>query len=211
VKDALGFGAGAGPAAPAPRLEGGWTAPQKALTAASVLRAMGLREGFGRLVLLLGHGATTANNPHASAYHCGACGGQTGGGLVPPARIPAQRSGDPRRPFGRGDRHARGHALRRGAARHHHPMPCRSTSMPRRPIAPADIAQARAWLSRAAAQARAERALRLPGATAASVADRAVNWAEPRPEWGLAGCAAFIAAPRRGHRRPGLRRAHLPA
>jgi hypothetical protein len=28
------------------------------------------------------------------------------------------------------------------------------------------------------------------------VAARAVNWAEVRPEWGLAGCAAFIAAPR---------------
>jgi uncharacterized protein YbcC (UPF0753/DUF2309 family) len=44
--------------------------------------------------------------------------------------------------------------------------------------------------------ARAERALRLPGATPATVAGRARNWAEIRPEWGLAGCAAFIAAPR---------------
>ncbi len=45
-------------------------------------------------------------------------------------------------------------------------------------------------------EARAERALRLPGTNAASIAARAFNWAEIRPEWGLADCAAFIAAPR---------------
>ena len=30
----------------------------------------------------------------------------------------------------------------------------------------------------------------------ATIAARATDWAETRPEWGLAGCAAFIAAPR---------------
>ncbi|MFZ1467909.1 MAG: putative inorganic carbon transporter subunit DabA, partial [Paracoccaceae bacterium] len=39
-------------------------------------------------------------------------------------------------------------------------------------------------------------AMRLPGATGRTVAGRALNWAEVRPEWGLAGCTAFIAAPR---------------
>ena len=60
----------------------------------------------------------------------------------------------------------------------------------------ADLAKAGRWLAAAGGLARAERALRLPGATAATVAARAANWAEVRPEWGLAGCAAFIAAPR---------------
>ncbi|MFN3371190.1 MAG: putative inorganic carbon transporter subunit DabA, partial [Sphingomonadaceae bacterium] len=46
------------------------------------------------------------------------------------------------------------------------------------------------------ALARAERAPRLPGASAATLARRARDWAEVRPEWGLAGCAAFVAAPR---------------
>ena len=59
-----------------------------------------------------------------------------------------------------------------------------------------DIAHARAWLAKAGGVARRERALRLPGASAATLPARALNWAEPHPEWGLAGCAAFIAAPR---------------
>ncbi|MCW5732390.1 MAG: DUF2309 family protein, partial [Alphaproteobacteria bacterium] len=59
-----------------------------------------------------------------------------------------------------------------------------------------DLRRARAWLDAAGRRARAERALRLPGARAETLARRATNWAEVRPEWGLAGCAAFIAAPR---------------
>ena len=43
---------------------------------------------------------------------------------------------------------------------------------------------------------RAERASRLPGASPESLMRRAADWAEVRPEWGLAGCATFIAAPR---------------
>jgi hypothetical protein len=40
------------------------------------------------------------------------------------------------------------------------------------------------------------------GATDANVIARSRDWAQVRPEWGLAGCAAFIAAPR--HRTAGI-------
>ena len=63
---------------PAAALDPAMPAEAKAATAAAVLRAMSLTRGHARLVLLLGHGATVANNPHASACHCGACGGHTG-------------------------------------------------------------------------------------------------------------------------------------
>jgi len=65
-----------------------------------------------------------------------------------------------------------------------------------------DLTQARTWLAAAGKIARGERALRLPrGAGEGSLARRSRDWAEVRPEWGLAGCKAFIAAPR--HRTTG--------
>jgi uncharacterized protein YbcC (UPF0753/DUF2309 family) len=61
----------------------------------------------------------------------------------------------------------------------------------------ADLDQAKVWFKSAGAVTRGERALRLPRAAGdADVASRSRDWAETRPEWALAGCKAFIAAPR---------------
>lgn len=50
----------------------------------SVLGFGGLHKAHARLVVVLGHGSTSLNNPYESAYCCGACGGRTG---APNARI----------------------------------------------------------------------------------------------------------------------------
>jgi len=64
----------------------------------------------------------------------------------------------------------------------------------------ADIAIAQDCLGRAGVLARAERAARLHIDTRQpidqQIMSRSEDWAQVRPEWGLAGCAAFIAAPR---------------
>jgi uncharacterized protein YbcC (UPF0753/DUF2309 family) len=71
----------------------GYTTEEMAEIVERSLRDFGLTRRFARLVVLCGHGSSSLNNPHESAYNCGACSGGRGG---PNARAFAQMANDPR-------------------------------------------------------------------------------------------------------------------
>jgi uncharacterized protein YbcC (UPF0753/DUF2309 family) len=62
----------------------GFTTEEQAARVYAVLGPAGLHKGHARLVVILGHGSTSLNNPYESAYCCGACGGRSG---APNARL----------------------------------------------------------------------------------------------------------------------------
>lgn len=73
--------------------ECGFTLPEMADIVGRVLGDSGMQMKLARLVIIVGHGSYCLNNPHESAYNCGACGGAVGG---PNARALAQMANDPR-------------------------------------------------------------------------------------------------------------------
>lgn len=197
LRDALGLNPASVPNDPAPRFDPALDPGARIEAAETVLRAMSLTSGFARLVLLTGHGANVVNNPHASGLHCGACGGYSG---EVNARLLASLLND--REVRKGLRE-RGvtvpdDTLFVGAL--HDTTTDAVTLYDKDTVAShhtEDLRKARKWLAAAGEVTRGERALRLPRAEKhGDVAARARDWAEVRPEWALAGCKAFIAAPR---------------
>jgi len=197
IRDALGLRPNDVPNEPMPHPEHALDLSTRIGMAASILRAMSLTKDFAPLVLLVGHGANVVNNPYTSGLHCGACGGYSGevnarllAGLLNDAEV---RAG-----LARVD-------IAISAATHFvgalHDTTTDTVTLYASDYPShahqADIDRAKTWLAAAGALARGERALRLPRATTeSSIPGRSRDWAETRPEWALAGCKAFIAAPR---------------
>lgn len=182
--------------------EGALSVEQRCELAAGMLRAMSLTRGFARLVLLVGHGSETRNNPHAAGLDCGACCGQTG---EVNARAAAALLNEPEVRVGLA---ARGVVVPEATwfvAGLHNTTTDEvalfdTDELPRSHHG--DLLDLRRWLESAGARARQERASRLEldpstgGPLLDAMKARARDWAEVRPEWGLANNAAFIVAPR---------------
>jgi uncharacterized protein YbcC (UPF0753/DUF2309 family) len=168
--------------------------------AAGALKNMSLRAAeLAPVVLICGHGSQTENNPYGSSLDCGACGGHKGDVN---ARFAAAILNDP--------------AVREGLEKRGLAIPADTVFVAGMHITTTDDVvlfdaekipaaqrtEIEAWLQSAAHRARRERArsLAIDASTDEAIESqtrkRSADWSEVRPEWGLAGNAAFIAAPR---------------
>ena len=190
----------------APDLAAGIPLEQQIELAQGALTAMSLTHDFAKLVLMVGHGATTVNNPHAAGLDCGACGGNAGEAN---ARVAATVLNRPE---------VRAALAKRGinipqdtwfvAAQHD--TTTDEVSLFEEELVPTalkkELAELKGWLAKAGKGARVERAPRLGifGPVEDGVKRKSNDWSEVRPEWGLAGCYALVVAPRERTRKVNL-------
>lgn len=168
---------------------------EKTSLVSGVLTGMGLTQRFAPTVLLLGHGSESRNNLHASGLDCGACGGQTGEVNV---RVLASLLNED--------------AIRQKLSEQGINIPHQTRFVAGLHNTTTDeiscfsevSKEIETWLKQAAQATRRERVATMePGLQQLddnklekALSDRARDWSEVRPEWGLANNAAFIVAPR---------------
>lgn len=188
-----------------PEPELAWRIPpqEQVDLAAGALKNMCLDPSrLARVVLICGHGSVTENNPYGSSLDCGACGGHKGDVN---ARVAAELLNSP--------------VVREGLANRGINVPADTVFIAGLHVTTTDDVllygghpalshdqkeEILCWLTAASRAARTERArLVSPAAQTPSEEDldreiqrRGADWSEVRPEWGLAGNAAFVAAPR---------------
>ena len=175
----------------------GLTHEEKVEYAVTAFELMGF-EAFGRLVVFVGHASETTNNPYDSSLDCGACAGNPGG---PSARVIAKICNDE---AVRAELRDRGFDLPEDtvfvAGQHNtttDDVDLFAADVPETHAE--DLEELRADLSTAREHATAERAEAMGADGSAGVTEterRAADWAETRPEWGLAGNAGFVIGPR---------------
>jgi uncharacterized protein YbcC (UPF0753/DUF2309 family) len=164
------------------------------------LTAMSLTSGFAELVLFVGHGSTTVNNPHSTGLDCGACGGRTG---EVNTKVAAKILNNP---------HIRIELAKQGIdipketfflACLHDTTSDEITIYNQSQIPEShtkSVTVLKAWLQKASQANRTERATRFNSIDKSQTNDavlfRSKDWSQVRPEWGLAGCDTFVVAPR---------------
>ncbi len=172
------------------------TKQQQVATAESILKNLGIGKNLAKIVVLCGHGSATRNNPYRAGLDCGACGGHTGEAN---ARVVANLLNDPE--------------VRSGLAKKGSSIPCdtwfvaalHNTTTDEIELfdseaVPAhldlELSLVRQWTEDAAELNRSERAPTLNQSVPDRLITNSLDWATTRPEWGLAGNAAFVVGSR---------------
>lgn len=174
----------------------GITTSRQADLTASMLRNLGLTKDFARLVVFCGHASQTENNPLAAALDCGACGGHSG---EPNARLAAALLNQPYIRSALADQHIEIPSDTHFVAGLHNTTTdsIEYFDLDDLPESHRGDLQELVELSTVAAErTRQERMSSVWSKSVSDLVKRASDWSEVRPEWGLAGNAAFIAAPR---------------
>jgi uncharacterized protein YbcC (UPF0753/DUF2309 family) len=182
------------------KLSQGFSLSERATFIENGLRAMGLAKNFARLVCLCGHGSETDNNPYYGALDCGACGGAPGDAN---ARVFATMANEPE--------------VRRILKENGLLIPNDTWFLPGKHNTTTDrvefydleelpdshkedLQALNKGLEEAGTKQALERCHRIPSAPTeispeqafAHVDERSCDWANTRPEWGLAGNGAFL-------------------
>ncbi len=168
---------------------------EKAELCAGIIKAMGISHRLAKVVLLTGHGSQTCNNHTSSSLDCGACGGQTGEVNV---KVLADLLNS---------RTVRALMPDYGVIVPYDTQfyaSLHNTTTDDILVFDAPEASWRQWVSNACIQARGSRskhfdAPQTPRPTGLNrfFKQRATNWAQMRPEWGLCNNAAAFIAPRK--------------
>ena len=183
----------------------GFSLGERATFIENALRAMGLTKNFARFICLCGHGSETENNPYYGALDCGACGGAPGDAN---ARVFASMANEPE---------VRSILKEKGLL-----IPNDTWFLPGKHNTTTDRVEfydleelpdsytkdfqtLKKDLEEAGARQALERCYRIPSAPTkispeqafAHVDERSCDWANTRPEWGLAGNGAFIIGKRK--------------
>ncbi|MCK0165728.1 DUF2309 domain-containing protein [Marinobacter sp. S6332] len=175
---------------------------EKVKLVSGFLQGMSLIRSFAPLLVFVGHGTQTDNNPNHAGLACGACGGQSGGVN---ARLAASLFNDPQ---------VREELVEKGiqvpdstfaVAAEHCTVTDEVTVFGQKSVPESHqslLAELEASFAAAGREARKERAtpLKLNGLDDKellnSMRQRTIDWSEIRPEWGLANNAAIIFAKR---------------
>jgi uncharacterized protein YbcC (UPF0753/DUF2309 family)/NADH:ubiquinone oxidoreductase subunit 5 (subunit L)/multisubunit Na+/H+ antiporter MnhA subunit len=179
-------------------VEFGLSLDRRTTVAYQALQAMSLTKDFAKFIIITGHAGSAVNNPHKAGLDCGACGGHSGESN---AKIAVEVLNDP---IVRKALELKNIFIPQDTfflAAIHDTTTDQITVFNQEFLnlnTKLELCSILEKIDQASDLARKERASKLfiEQTQSNSIFERSIDWSQVRPEWALAGCSAFIAAPR---------------